>query len=442
MEEYKGFWKLIAYSVGMAGWSILMNTIWVMLIYFYLPPQNSGMPVLVPQIVFFGILTTFSLILASGRLVDAVTDPVIAWISDKSRSRWGRRIPFMAIAVVPSIVFSTLLFLPPENYESAFNYRWLFYMQIGFYFSITLYIVPYNALMPELAKTKDSQLLFSTVLSVMFVIGIIIASQIPWFASTIKLAYPDFSYQRSYFNAILTTNALAFIFMLIPVIFVQERKYCKPKPVTSSPFRSIYFTFKNKNFVTFLFADASFFLTLALVSTGIIYYVKVLTGLPDPFASRIMGLMVLLSLLLYPVVVALVKKFGKKRIIIISFFLFSLILLYISFLGKLPFSAEIQLYLICIAGAFPFAVLGILPYAITAEIAEADGRITGEQREGMYFAVRAFTGKIGQTLGVMIFTIFTVFGKDEGDDLGLRISAVAGGLITLFAAIWFFRYRE
>lgn len=442
MEEYKGFWRILAYTVGMAGWSVLMNTIWVMLVFFYLPPLDLGMPVLVPQILVFGVLTVFSIVLASGRLLDAITDPFIAWFSDRSRGRWGRRIPFMAIAVIPSAIFSILIFMPPFNFETIANYNWLILMQVGFYVSITVYIVPFNALMPELARTKDSKLLFSTTLSVMFVCGMIIAAQIPWLAESIKSLYPTVGYQKSYFYAITVIVAFAFILMIIPVFSVNERRYCNPTPVAGTPFRSLRVTLANKKFVTFLVADASFFLTLALISTGIIYYVKVLAGLSDAYASKVMGLMILLSLALYPLVVFLVKRTGKKRIIIISFFMFSLILFYSAFLGRLPFSPETQMYLICVVGAFPIAALGILPYAITAEIADADGKDTGEQREGMYFAVRTFAGKIGQTLGVMLFTVFTIYGKDPGDDLGLRLSAVAGGIITLVAALWFFRFRE
>ncbi len=127
--EFAGIQNLIAYSAGMAGWSILMNTISVMLIYYYLPPDNSGLPVLIPNTAIFGIFTVFSLILASGRLIDAITDPLIAWFSDRLTSPWGRRIPFMVVSVLPSVIFCILLFHPRYHTETPMNYRWLFIMQ-------------------------------------------------------------------------------------------------------------------------------------------------------------------------------------------------------------------------------------------------------------------------------------------------------------------------
>src|SRR6056297_196625 len=122
-EKFTGFRNIFAYSAGMAGWSIMMNSVSVMLIFLYLPPSNSEMSQLVPKTAIIGILTVFSVVLASGRLIDAITDPLIAWISDTMKTRWGRRIPMMFIALIPTSVFSILLFYPPHIYESDDNLR-------------------------------------------------------------------------------------------------------------------------------------------------------------------------------------------------------------------------------------------------------------------------------------------------------------------------------
>ena len=87
--------KQVAYAAGMMGWSILSNLVIVMLPYYYLPPNNAGLVSLVPQLLLLGVVNILSVIAASGRLVDAVYDPFIASLSDKSRNVRGRRIPFM-----------------------------------------------------------------------------------------------------------------------------------------------------------------------------------------------------------------------------------------------------------------------------------------------------------------------------------------------------------
>ena len=100
-KEKLPFGKQLCYAAGMIGCSMLTNTIIVMLPFYYLPPNNAGLVQLVPQLLLLGVLNIFSVILVSGRLVDAVYDPFVASLSDKSRNPRGRRIPFMRIAVIP-----------------------------------------------------------------------------------------------------------------------------------------------------------------------------------------------------------------------------------------------------------------------------------------------------------------------------------------------------
>ena len=99
------------YAFGMLGWSILTNIITVMLIYFYVPPNNANLQSLVPQVTVLGFISLLSLVVAGGRLVDAVTDPLIAFWSDRSRHPKGRRTPFMRVAILPSIFFAFLFFV-------------------------------------------------------------------------------------------------------------------------------------------------------------------------------------------------------------------------------------------------------------------------------------------------------------------------------------------
>src|SRR5687768_83328 len=102
----------------MLGWSIISNVISVMLIYFYLPPKDSGLISLVPPVIFFGIFNLMALLVASGRLFDAVIDPLVAYFSDKSSHPAGRRIPFMRVGLIPSVICCVLIFLPIEQGET------------------------------------------------------------------------------------------------------------------------------------------------------------------------------------------------------------------------------------------------------------------------------------------------------------------------------------
>ena len=296
--------------------------------------------------------------------------------------------------------------------------------------------------MPELAKTKDQKLIFSTILSLMYMAGMIISAQVPLIASVAQQVIVDLPLQNYYQIAIAVVAVIGFLFMLTPVVLINERKYCDSNPVRTTLAGSLFATLRNKNFLLFLFADSSYFITLTLISSGIFYYVKVLLGLEDALGSKVIAILVVLSLALYPLVVKLARRFGKKPLIVLSFFLNAFLFLIIFGLGKYPIPPETQLYLIAAFAAFPTAVLGILPYTIVAEIAEADGKETGEQKEGMFYAARTFSDKLGQTIGVVIFAMLIPFGKDVGNDMGIRLSALAGMAICLLAGFLFLWFRK
>src|SRR5665213_3475538 len=168
--------KQIAYACGMIGWSIMTNIIIVMLPYFYLPPKGIGLIPLVPQLLIFGVFNIMSLIAASGRLTDAFYDPFIASMSDKSRHKQGRRIPFMKWAILPAVIFCGLTFCPIVKAESVANAVWLTLTLIFFFMGVTTYIIPYNALLPELAETSAEKVKLSSFQQVGFVIGIILGA--------------------------------------------------------------------------------------------------------------------------------------------------------------------------------------------------------------------------------------------------------------------------
>jgi len=149
--------KQMLYAFGMMGWSIMINLISVILVYLYIPPSTSGLPMLISQVAIFGVFNLISIITASGRFVDAITDPIIAQLSDRSKHKDGRRIPFMRVAILPSLVFCFFVFYPLRQTQSSINVIWLVCMLIGFYVSTTTYIIPYNALLPELAPDSKSK---------------------------------------------------------------------------------------------------------------------------------------------------------------------------------------------------------------------------------------------------------------------------------------------
>jgi GPH family glycoside/pentoside/hexuronide:cation symporter len=434
--------KQLAYACGMIGWSIMTNIIIVMLPYFYLPPSNARLAPLVPQLLLFGVFNIMSIITTSGRLVDAFFDPFIASLSDKSENRRGRRIPFMQWAILPAVLFCGLTFYPMVKGESVHNAYWLTFTLICFFMGATAYIIPYNALLPELTDTGAERVKLSSLQQVGFVIGIVLSAMVNNFADWVE----SFAHITSRDTAVQYTiwglSAFAGLVMLVPIFAIDEKRYSSSVPSHLPLLPAIQKTFQNRNFKYYLISDFSYYMALSIISSGLLFFLKSLLRLPESLGGELMGSMVLVSLVFYPLVNYLSKKIGKKPIVIFSFGLLSAIFIAIFFLGKFPVSPKAQIYTLVLCASFPLASLGILPNAILAEIAQTDAQQTGENREGMFFAVKYLFVKLGQTLGIALFAFLTVYGKDPGNDYGLRLNGICGCVLCLLAIVFFSRFRE
>jgi GPH family glycoside/pentoside/hexuronide:cation symporter len=434
--------KQIAYAFGMMGWSILINLINVILLYLYLPPDNSGFPNLITKVVILGMFNVIAIIMVSGRSIDAFYDPLIAQYSDTNKNPKGRRIPLMKLAIIPTVLFCFLVFYPLKQEESTLNIVWLVIMLIGFYVSSTTYIIPYYALLPELAQSKEKKVTLSTWQSIGYVIGIGIASNAfkitdgfqTHFGITHRLAALQFT--------VFSMSILAAIFMAIPVFSIDEKKYCYSKPSATPLIPALKSTLKNKNFLLFIVADFSYYIAITIITSGLMYFLTVLLELKEAMGNKLMMTMVAVSFIFYPMVIHLSKKVGKKILVIISFLMLSIAFSGVFFLGKSSMHPEVQIYLLIIFAAIPFASLNILPVAILAEIIEADSLKSGENKEGIYFAARFFFVKLAQTLGMGLSAIFLIYGKDPGHDFGVRLYGICGFILCFIAAIIFTRFRE
>ncbi|HEY0174968.1 MAG TPA: MFS transporter [Pedobacter sp.] len=434
--------KQIAYAAGMMGWSTMTNIIIAMLPYFYLPPNNSGLTPLVPQLLVFGAFNILSLIAASGRLFDAFYDPFIASVSDGSTNPDGRRIPIMRYAIIPAIIFCGLIFHPLELSETTSNAWWLTLMLIGFFMSVTTYIIPYNALLAEMAHTAEKKVKLSTFQQVGFVMGMIMSALTNNFADLIQQTFHIHQRMEALQYTIYGLSIFSGIAMLMPVILINEKEYSEGKPTHISLLPAIKNTFRNANFKYYLISDFAYYTALSIISSGLLYFVTVLLGLPESNGGMFMGIMVVLSLLFYPFINYGAKRFGRKVLVLAAFAALALIFVTIYFLGHLPFSPVIQMFILVICASFPLASLGILPNAILADIAQKDTEETGENHEGMFFAVKYLFVKLGQTVGIAVFAMLTIYGKDPGNDFGLRLNGVVGFALCILAMLFFSRFKE
>ena len=241
------------------------------------------------------------------------------------------------------------------------------------------------------------------------------------------------------------------ICMLIPAFKLNEKDFVDAVPSDTNTFKSLAKTFKNKEFLKFSASDIAYFIALTLFQTGLPFFVKVSMKLDESFTMYFLGGMTVLSACFYPVVSGLVRKFGKKKLVIAGFLGLALAYVVTALINVIPgFTGIIPGVLIVVIAAFPMALLGIIPQSIVADVAEEDAIRTGEKREGMFFAARTFAMKLGQSVAMLVFTSLAVIGAAQdlksndltASPIGLRIIAIVAVVFCVLGAVILALYNE
>ena len=434
------------FAIGQLGWSLLSGIISNWLVFFYQPSQEElakGQLQFIPKGTFIG-LTAIGIITAFGRIFDAVTDPLVAGKSDSLKHKLGRRIPFMRFAAIPFGAVTVLMFISPFEAGSFGNAVTLFIFAMMFYFCMTCYCTPYNALIPELGSTQNARINLSTFISVTYFFGTAVAYLVPNIAG---MFLESMGYAGSYRITIAILAAVAVICMLVPAFLIDENQYADTTPSKSSAFSSLLATFKNKDFRVFVCSDILYWVGLTLFQTGLSFYITVLLGLDSKMTFPLFAIMTAASLAFYPAVNIFSKKLGKKKLIAFAFLFFSFAFLVTSGAGLIGIPAIAYGIIIAVLAAVPIAILGILPQAVVADISEADKLDTGESRQGMFYAARTFAFKLGQSLAMLMFTSIALIGSDiekgqSGYGVGYRLTALLAAALCLLGGIVFLKYNE
>ena len=198
----------------------------------------------------------------------------------------------------------------------------------------------------------------------------------------------------------------------------------------------------NKNFFRFIVSEFLYNICQTIIQMGIVYYVVTLLGLDKELTSILMMVMFVLSFVFYPFITAAAVKWEKKRVVIFGFALLALLFVVFSVYGVLPVSPLILAYITVGAAAIPIAIFTIVPNAIVADIAEADGIETGNFKAGMFFGVRSFESNLGVSVANILFPSLLLLGMSVENPFGIRMSAIVSVLICLAGLGVFFLYDE
>ena len=363
------------------------------------------------------------------RLFDAITDPIMGFISDNTKSKWGKRKQYVLLgAIIMGISFIVMWQLYKDN-TVDYNFTYFLLWSLVFYVGLTIFSVPYVAMGYEMSNDFHER---TNIMAVAQFIGQWAWVIAPWF----WVIMDDKSFFESGEVAVrelaIWVGIICMIFAMIPAIFIKSKSTLNEK-YDSITFKNILKSlhtifiinfgqalkikaFRKLCVATFLIFNA--FNTVAAFTYFIIVFFLFngATG-PDgawwwPTLFGSVGALVT-TFLVIPVVTQMSKKIGKKKAFIVSqsVSIIGYIMLWFLFIPGKPY-----LFLF----ALPFFSFGIgglftLMMSMTADVIDLDELNTGKRREGIFGAIYWWMVKFGFGIaGGLSGVIFSVIGWESG----------------------------
>lgn len=416
----------IAYATLTLGSAALWGFVNGWLLYFYLPPQGQGIP-LVPA-------ALYSLIMLASRVINILISLPTGHLSDRTRSRWGRRLPYIFAGSAAMLGLFVLLWLPPRPAESALNGLYLAVVLILFNIAYSFRLIPYEALLPELASSDAERVKISAWQAGFQLTGAILAG----FAGPLIEGL-------GYFNAALIFAAITLPALFLPFLALREKQPALTDSALPQDFRqSLRAILQNRAFRLFLVSWGLFWMASTFILETIPFIATEICGLSEAGTVYLYLPAILVSLLCFPFITWLAGRFGKQRVLLASFLASALTLPLLLLIHKdLPLPLPIQGVLWVSLQAAAMSGLQVLPYAIAAEITDHDAQATGQRRQGIYYAGWGVFEQLASGAASALLPLFLLLGSSRSQPqgpLGIRLLGIAAGVLMLAGFFIFLRY--
>jgi GPH family glycoside/pentoside/hexuronide:cation symporter len=352
-----------------------------------------------------------------GKVWDAVTDPAIGFISDRTKTPLGRRRPYLAAGAIPMGLVFWLFFTVPNVSSQTALAVWAALVLVLFNTFSTILNVPYSSLTPELTGDYHEQTSLNG-----FRFGFAVFGTIAGAAAVQPLVGLFPSPRQGYSMTGLILGGLVTVTSLLTFFGTREKKPVRSGLPPESFFKAYRAVFTNKPFMILVITYMLHLTALTLLQGIIIYYTKYIYN-NEAVAAPAMALLLVVAMIFIPVSVLAAKKTGKRAVYQICFVILSLATIVIFFLGHI---LGIRFFF----AVMVFAGIGVgfnyvAPFAMVPDTVTYDELRTGRRREGSYYGIWTFFSKIGSSLAALLSGLILQAG-------GYIADAVQSGQ-TLFA---------
>jgi GPH family glycoside/pentoside/hexuronide:cation symporter len=378
MKKLSTFTKMI-YGFGDIGFS-MTGTILAA----YFPIFLTDVVGITPAMAALGLLI--------GKNWDYINDPIMGYLSDRTRTRWGRRRPFLLFGALPyGLIFAFLWWKPPlESHTALLVFYTLMYVLYDA--SVTFVGMPYFSLTPELTEDYDERTELTGYRMFFSIFGGLVSFVVPMMI--IGQLSPENS--QNVFRMGLIFGAAAAIPLFFVFFGTRERpvfaKLDRPKL-----WESIKAAVKNRPFVFSAIIYLFTWTSMHIIEANLLYYIKYVVQ-RENMSEVIMATIFVTAIISLPLWNWISKKFNKRLAYIygIAFWAVVQILL----ITVTASSSLAYLLILCFLAGLGVGAAHVLPWSIIPDAIEMDELKTGERHEGMFYSLVTLFSKVTNALAI------------------------------------------
>jgi GPH family glycoside/pentoside/hexuronide:cation symporter len=389
------FWTKMAYGAGDLGPAITANIVVVFLLVFFtnvagLDPGLAGS------------------ILLIGKIWDAINDPMVGALSDRTESKWGRRLPWMLWGAVPFGIFFFLQWVVPHFSDNPSTNQWGLF---GYYVAISIFSnafytvvnLPYTALTPELTQNYDERTSLNSFRFAFSISGSIVSLII---ALVLFGVFPNDPIKQY-----LLIGGVCAVISVLPLYWCvfgirkrvlegEARRQANPlPPQTMSYVEQLKVAFRNRPFLYVVGIYLCSWLAVQNTVAIIPYFVQNWMGLTAQDFTKVVIAVQVTGLVMLFVWTAVSKRVGKKAVYFMgmSLWVIAQIGLFLLQPGQVGW-----MYVLAVMAGFGVSTAYLVPWSMIPDVIELDELNTGQRREGLFYGYMVLLQKVALAIGVFL----------------------------------------
>jgi len=322
------------------------------------------------------------------KIWDAVNDPLMGFISDRTKTRLGRRRPYILFAAVPLMLFMWMFYTAPRFTDPIVLTVWATAALCLLNTAFTAVNIPYGALTPELTDDYNERTSLNGYRFSFAVVGTIVGA-----GAVLPLVGLGADRRAGFAIVGLVLGAVMAVSSIITGVSVRERPR-DPDEKHESFLATYLVVFRNKPYLVLLFTYALHLAGIAFLSGILVYYFKYLFG-NEGLTTMAMLILLVVAMASIPVSVVLSKRIGKKLVYQLSFLIMAAGCMVIYLLGHV-LGPTFTIAMMAVTGiGLGFAY--VPPFAMLPDAIELEALNTGIRREGAYYGIWTFMASLFQS---------------------------------------------